>query len=236
MFWKKKAENEIEVCGRALYNAACDVVKREGRIRVEDLISVLGSIVGELSIEAAGDFDPRQHSLTPGSRVFSNRVNLLFSGDLPTDDLDAMPPESIVGMLRDRLLEEGFQRSDFPSLQTVFKDFAANVGKQSDWGKVPLSVPQENQPFVLPLRVAYEARPMVDRVLRTIPPSERLKAGVFALGEALVAVHRAIDPKIVLLLALEMVNGMAKTAPMTDEAMEAAKQRVLHQNSGSTDS
>jgi hypothetical protein len=49
-----------------------------------------------------------------------------------------------------------------------------------------------------------------------------LHAGILTLAGVLIAVQNAIDKKIALLLALETVNGMAKTATMTDEAMEAA--------------
>jgi hypothetical protein len=38
-------------------------------------------------------------------------------------------------------------------------------------------------------------------------------------------VRDAIDHKIVLALALEMINGMAKTAPMTAEAMAAVSKQ-----------
>lgn len=226
MFWKRKAESPVQKCGRALYDATCGAVKRDGGIRVEDLITVLASIVGELCIETAGDFNPRKHSFTPGSRAFSDRANCLFCGDVATDDLDQIPSASVVGMLRERLLPAGYSKADFPSLRTVFEHFAANIGKPSDWGKVPLAVPEANHPFVLPLRVAYESRAMVDRNLQSLSPDERLQAGVFALSEALIAVQKAIDRKTVMLLALQMVNGMAKTAPMTDEAMEAAKKNM----------
>lgn len=226
MFGKKKPVSPIETCGRAIYDVTCAAIKRDGRIRVEDLIAALSSIVGELCIEAAGDFNPRKHSLTPGSRAFSDGANRLFCGDTGTYDLDQIPPESIVGMLRDRLLPAGYSKADFPSLRMIFEHFAANIGKSSDWGKVPLAVPPANYPFVLPLRVAYETRGMVDRTLQGVSAVQRLHAGVFALSEGLIAVQNAIDRKTVLLLALQIVNGMAKTAPMTDEAMEAAKKNM----------
>jgi hypothetical protein len=39
-------------------------------------------------------------------------------------------------------------------------------------------------------------------------------------------VRDVIDKRIALLLALQTVNGMAKTAPMTDKAMVAAKAKA----------
>ena len=50
-----------------------------------------------------------------------------------------------------------------------------------------------------------------------------------SLAEALIAVQRTIDKKVALLLALETVNGMAKTAPMTDEAMNSLKKKGSEQ-------
>jgi hypothetical protein len=150
----------------------------------------------------------------------------LFSGDTPLDSIDSVPAESIVGILRDKLVASGYAKSDFPSLKLIFTHFAANIGKQSDWGKVPLSVPEANRPFVLPLRVAYELRPTVDRVFQPLAgPEQKLRAAVLTLTEALIAVQQAIDRPTALLLALETVNGMAKTAPMTDEAMVSAKKK-----------
>ncbi len=120
----------------------------------------------------------------------------------------------------------GYDKSDFPSLKMIFEHFAANIGQQSDWGKVPLSVPEQNHPFVLPLRVAYETRPLVDQILAPLSSSEeRLRASVVALAESLVAVRQVLDNKVAILLALQTVNGMAKTAPMTDDAIRTIQEK-----------
>ncbi len=226
MFWKKKPSHKatIESCAHALFEALADGLKKGGRIRAEDMIAVAGSITAEACIGAAGDFNPREHRFVPGARVFSTKVNELFSGDTADAGIDGPPSVSIVGMLRDRLLASGYNKSDFPTLKVILQDFAANIGKPSDWGRVPLSVPPENVPSILPLQVAYENRPTVDRIFQPLTdPQERLHAAVLTLAEALVAVRDVIDKKIALLIALQIVNGMAKTAPMTDEAMETAR-------------
>jgi hypothetical protein len=177
-----------------------------------------------LCIEKAGEFNPRKHQFVPGSRVFSEGVNQIFSGN--SAKLETAPADSIVGLLRDRLLPAGYSSADFPPLEGIFKGFAGGIGNKSEWGKVPLSVPDGNKPFVLPLQVAYETRPLVDRIFQPLPSRrQRLHAGVLTLARALIAVQQAIDKRIALALALETVNGMAKTAPMTDEAMAAAKER-----------
>ena len=228
MFWKRKPPREatIENCARALFQALADGLKKGGRIRAEDMIAATASVTAEACISAAGDFNPRKHQFAPGARLFSTKVNELFSGDTADESIDGPPALSIVGMLRDKLLASGYDKSDFPPLKVIFQDFAARIGKPSDWGRVPLSVPAENVPSILPLQVAYETRPTVDRIFQPLTNAqEKLHAAVLTLAEALIAVRAVIDRKIALLLALQIVNGMAKTAPMRDEAMEAARKK-----------
>ena len=151
-------------------------------------------------------------------------MNELFCGNSAEHTIATVPAESIVGLLRDSLLPAGYNESDFPSLKTIFEYFAANIGNKADWGKVPSSVPEESKPFVLPLRLAYETRSTVDQAFHGLDNSQqKLRAAVLTLGKVLIAVQKAINRKIALLLALEILNGMAKTAPMTDEAMVAAR-------------
>lgn len=228
MFWKRKPSRGdlSEACGRTLYQALVEGLKVDGRVRAEDLITTAASIAGESCIAVAGNFNPRKHEFVPGSRVFSDKVNELFSGDMPDATINALPANSVVGILRDKLTAAGYDKSDFPSLKMIFEHFAANIGQQSDWGKVPLSVPEQNHPFVLPLRVAYETRPLVDQILAPLSSSEeRLRASVVALAESLVAVRQVLDNKVAILLALQTVNGMAKTAPMTDDAIRTIQEK-----------
>ncbi len=225
MFWKKKTSAATEEsCAHALFKILVESLTKNGGTRAEDLITVSASIAAELCIEVAGDFNPRKHKFVPGSRVFSEKVNELFAGN--SHDIETAPAKSIVGMLRDKVLTAGYTKADFPSLKTVFEHFAANIGKQSDWGKVPLSVPEANEPLVLPLRVAYETRATVDRVFHSLAsPPLKLRAATLTLAEVLIAVQNAINKNTALLLALETVNGMAKTAPMTDEAIASANKK-----------
>jgi len=229
MFWKRRSSNTVsseEACARALFHALANGLRKDGRIRAEGIISAAASITGELCIAAAGNFNPREHEFVPGQRIFSDRVNELFSGDSADEGLEAVPSDSIVGMLSDKLLQNGYNAGDFPSLKAVFEDFAGNIGKASDWGEVPLSVPDANRPFILPLQVAYETRSTVDRLFQPLTtPEQKLRAGVFTLAGTMIAVHQVIDKKTAIRLALETVNGMAKTAPMTDRAIASAKNK-----------
>jgi hypothetical protein len=218
MFWKRKRKDPVETCADALYTALKGVVTQGGRIRVEDLISTSAAVVGEAAIAEAGDLDPRRHNLVPGSRVFSTNVNRILCDD---KSFSEAPPDSIVGTLREKLIGCGFTHTDFPVLNDVFKYFAANIGKKEDWGKVPLSVPQQHYPFLLPLRVTYEARAIVDQSLGPIgaDPSQRLRATTLTLARALCETRDILSRTIATTLAIETVNGMAKTAPMTNAAM-----------------
>ena len=200
-----------------LFEILCSVLSRDGRIRAEDLIVAAASVTAELCISGAGEFDPRRHDFVPGSRVFSDKVNELISGN--STEIETAPSHSVVGILRNELLSSGYASSDFGSLREIYSSFAANPLKPDEWVKIHWSVPEGNRPYILPLRVAYEARPTVDSVFRGLNPSQRLRSSVMTLVKVLVAVRDVIDKRIALLLALETINGMAKTAPMPDNAI-----------------
>jgi len=228
MFWKRRQKDPIETCADALYAALKSAVTQGGRIRVEELISAAAAIVGEAAIAKAGDYDPRGHDQPPGARVFSTKINQLICDD---KSFQEAPAESIVGDLRERLAACGFSQADFPSLETVFKHFAANIGKKEDWGKVPLSIAREHYPFAQPLQIAYETRGIVDSSLSQLgdDTGSRLRATTAVLARALCETRDVRARIVATTLAIETVNGMAKTKPMTDVAIakmiEAAKTR-----------
>jgi hypothetical protein len=226
MFWKRKPKDLIETCADVLYAALKGAVSQGGRIRVEELISAAAAIVGEAAIAKAGDFDPRRHEHPPGTRVFSTKINQLICDD---KGFQAAPTDSIAGDLRERLVTCGFSHSDFPKLEDVFKHFAENIGKKEEWGRVPLSIAQQHHPFAQPLRVAYETRAILDSSLSPLGDDQgnRLRATTAVLARALCETRDVLNRSIAITLAIETINGMAKTAPMTDTAMakviEAAK-------------
>ena len=94
---------------------------------------------------------------------------------------------------------------------------------------MPLSVSQEHRPFTQPLRIAYESRAIVDGSLAPLGDDAaiRLRAATAVLARALCETRDVLARNVATTLAIETVNGMAKTAPMTDAAMakimEAAK-------------
>jgi hypothetical protein len=77
---------------------------------------------------------------------------------------------------------------------------------------------------VQPIRQAYELRSPVRAVFRKhkIANADSPGACASAVVAELARVREAIDHGIALRLVLETINGMAKTAPMTDKAMRAA--------------
>jgi|GEM_PF-1233389 len=206
-----------------LVDLVLDALRDEnGRIRVEDTISAAATIVGERCIDAAGDFPLREHELAPGSRAFSTRANELICGDVSEGDVRQIPTDSIVGVLRARLDSRLYSDAEFPAMAEVFRQYAARFGDAADWGKVPLSVPEDHLPFIPPLRIGYETRARVDDILAPARDDKArcLKIAIEALAEILAMVASAIDHKLALTIAIETINGMAKTAPMTERAMQ----------------
>jgi hypothetical protein len=202
-----------------LFEAASTV---GGGIRVEDLLSAASAACGEACIAAAGEFDPEAHDFTPGSVVMSDRMNGILAGD--STDWD-QAGESVFGTIRASALANGYAAADFPALDAVFRGFASGVAAgDTEWGYVPLTVPTDNRPRIQPVRSAYELRPHVHRILadQRVPKQDAPVMIALAIGGELARVREAIDHRIALALVFETINGMAKTAPMTDEAFRRA--------------
>jgi len=196
----------------------------DGRIRVEDLLSAASAACGEACIAAAGELDVERHAFTPGAVVMSDRINGILAAD--TTDWSG-GGESVFGIIRAGALAHGYAAREFPALEDVFRGFAAGVAAKEAgpaWGFVPLSVPPGNQPRIQPLRDAYEVRPAVRALFagHGVPVAEWPGVCALALASELGRVAGAIDHGIAVRLVLETVNGMAKTAPMTDQAMRSA--------------
>lgn len=230
-FRKKSGDEPAEAVDKALRQKLAELVlgalrDPNGRIRVEDAVSAAATIVGERCIDATGDYPLRDHELIPGSRAFSTKANELICGDVSDRDLSQVPKDSIVGILRSRLDPRVYADAEFPPLSQVFEQFAARIGNPADWGKVPLSVPKDHLPFIPPLRAGYEMRARVDEILHPIREDRArcLRIATESLAEILAMVASSIDHKVALTLAIETINGMAKTAPMTAKAMQKVRQ------------
>jgi hypothetical protein len=209
----------------ALAQAALERVRERetGRVRVEDYLTVLGAMTGEAALLASGVIDIEASDIPPGSPVFGDPQNQVLSGD--TTDLTAVPPETVIGILVAELVPSTYAREAFPPLEDLYRLVASGVGTV-EWGHVALDTPADNAPSVLPIQVAFELRPAVDAAVEAagVARDQRHRPCALALAHALREVQGAIDPEIGLRLALEVVFGMAKMAPMSKRAFEAASQ------------
>jgi hypothetical protein len=220
-FFRRTGNNDAAMRDQLVQHIMKILTDKNGRVRVEDTLCTAATIVGERCIDAAGDFSLREHDMAPGTRAFSTKANELICGDDSSGDIDAISKESVIGVLRDALNRPPYHKEKFPALSVVFAGYAARVGEVKDWGKVPLSVPEVNLPFVLPLQVGFETRDKVDEIFREILSDKMrcLRVATEALADLLNKVSGVIDPALALLLSIETINGMAKTAPMTKKAM-----------------
>ena len=99
-------------------------------------------------------------------------------------------------------------------------------GAASAQQRVPLSVPEQHLPFELPLQIGFETRPGIDAMFQPIAQDRMrcLRVVTESLADLLGMVAAAIDHKVVLLLAIETINGMSKTAPMTAKALRKVQE------------
>jgi hypothetical protein len=200
---------DLAAAEAALRAAALAMVQDERGVRVEDYLTSIAATVGEGALAAAG-FDVTGHDLTPGSGLFYEPVNELLTGD----SLDDVPAGSVYGILA------SLAPAPLPTPRELYEHVARSVGA-ADWGQVTVTVPEGNRPWVLPLRSAYDLRPVVAalEVEHALALDQRHVLTATALGSAITQVEGAIDPGVAVRLALEVTFGMAKMAPMTDAAM-----------------
>lgn len=218
---------EEQVARELLKSVLAFCQEDDGTVRPVEAISAMAAVVGERCIDAAGEFKVRGHSFIPGQRVFSDKVNTLLCGDNGSIQLSDIPAKSVYGILRDRLAGSVYEHH-FPSIEEVFSGFAARIGKPEDWGKVPVSLPEEQRPRRLPLRIAFDSRSRVDEILKAVSGDKIkcLRISTIALNMLLVDSGLQVEPTVALTLAFETANGMAKTAPMKDEAIESPSEAM----------
>jgi hypothetical protein len=190
------------------------------RVRVEDYLTALGAVTGEAAIVAAG-VDIEALDIPPGAALFGDQINQILTGD--TADLGAVPADTIVGVLVAELVPRVYAPTDFGSLEELYRSVAASVG-QAEWGQVHVSVGADHSPTLPPIRLAFELRPAVEAACSAgaVPAARRHVPCALALASGLEQVRGAIDPTVGLTLALEVVFGMAKMAPMSRRAFEDA--------------
>ncbi len=200
----------------------------DGRIRVEDLLSAAAAVCGEAILAAAGEVNPVEHDLTPGSAVLSHRVNQILVRDAPSWEEAG---RSVFGIIRAEALASGYAAGEFPPISEPIERYVAGLAQadsKAEWGRVSLSVADDHRPRFEPLRSAYELRRPVRRLLedRHVPTGDWPTVCAEAIGIELGRVAGAIDHGVAVRLVLETVNGMAKMAPMTERHMREAGARA----------
>jgi len=202
-----------------LVNSILEILRDDRGIHVEDAISAAATVVGERCIDATGDFPWRDHEYPPGQGVFSAKANELICGDA-TGAASLLPKDSILGVLRSRLDTQVYPDAEFPSLHDVFSAFASRAGGYG--GPVKLSIPEKHLPIIPPLQIGYQTRAAVDKILCPVREDKArcLRIATESLAEILAMVASEIDHGVALTLAIETINGMAKTAPITGNAVE----------------
>jgi hypothetical protein len=206
---------DVATSAAELRDVALQMVQdpQNGGVRVEDYLTTIAAAAGEAALAAAG-FDVEGHDLTPGSGLFFEPVNEILTGEpMPPNG----PPEGSVWAL---LLGAGVP---LPTPESLYRHIAGTVGS-ADWGAVITTVPEDDQPWVLPLRQAYELRPHVLRIEGAAgsPTVQRHVLVTTALVQAMAQTTGAIDAAIGAQLACEVLFGTAKMTPMTDAAFAAA--------------
>jgi hypothetical protein len=214
---------EVDAAALTIRDAAFQYLQDEHGVRVEDYLTVLAAVTGEAALVSTG-IDIEEVEIAPGSGMFGGRVNDMLSGD--SAELAEAGPSTVIGVLRERLVP-GLVPADWIDLQRLYTFVASNVGR-APWGAVTLSVPEDNYPRVLPIRAAFEMRPVVDAACEGLPGAGDPVAAVArhvpcaaALASALEQTSGAIDLGIGVALALEVTFSMAKMMPMSRRAMES---------------
>lgn len=190
-------------------------------VRVEDAICLISTIVAERCIEFTNEFSIYEHEFVPGSAVFSEKMNELLVGPIALENWNELPKESVFARIKSKI-DSHFDNSSFPSLTGIFENYAENIGK-TEWGNLNLSISEDNKPFYLPLQVGYETRKFVDKYINLENNEKTLQITLNALGKILIETKIALDSSIALTMTFEIINGMSKTATMTDKKMAEAQ-------------
>src|SRR5262249_30306387 len=121
-------EPDDEKLARDLKNVVLEYVRGKAKtVSAKEAIGAMAAVVGERCIYAAGEYPARSHKFVPGQRVFSDKVNVLLVGDIPNDDIEAVPASAVFGVIRDGLAGTAFRAKDFPPLAEIFRGFAGRV-------------------------------------------------------------------------------------------------------------
>ena len=212
---------DLEPVVLAVRDAALRLVQDDRGVRVEDYLTALAAAAGEAALVDADLFDIEANDMTPGAAVFGDAINEVLTGDATV--VDAVAPTSTVGVLVDQLVPAVVGLDAFDGIEARFARVAAAAGSLP-WGEVAVAVPDDHRPWVLPLRVAFELRPVVVAAAEAAAPSgwRRHQVVAAALASAVTQAAEALDPTTSVGLALDVTFGMAKVVPMSRAAFDQA--------------
>ena len=206
----------------------------KGMFRCEDMISATAAFVGECAMCNADELDVDNHPYAPGRAIFSQRINMVLSGD--RTDWREVPITSTFGALYGILTHAGapggaWDPRIFPDIAGIYQSYAAARGPNApagQWGFVPLGVAPGHAPKMPPLRAAFELRRLAFANRTAAFPSRTDLSTVsqLALVKVLTKTRRAIAEAVAIKLAFETINGMAKTAPVLLKHMQPGGQRA----------
>ena len=216
-----------EKLAKKLVEFVYDSVETEKGVRVEDAICVIATIVAERCIEVTNEFSINNHEFEPGTAVFSEKMNDTLVGPIATENWNQLPKTAVFARIKTRI-NAHFSKTSYPSLTGIFESYANNIG-ETEWGNLNLSIPEDHKPFLLPLRVGYETRKFVDKYIHLESNEKTLQIAIIALGKILIETKKALDPAVALTMTFELINGMSKTATMTDEKMTKLQSEMNNQ-------
>jgi len=205
----------VEKLTKSLVSYVYNSIQTEKGVRVEDALCVMATIVAERCIKIANDFSIDEHNFEPGSAIFSEKINEILVGPIAVKNWNDLPDDCVFARIK-RKLNSHFNESTFPLLSEIFKNYSKNVG-EAQWGNLILSVPDDNKPSLLPIQVGYESRKYVEENINLENDEKTLRIAINAICRVLIEAKMALDSSIALKLTFETINGMSKTAPMTDK-------------------
>jgi hypothetical protein len=188
-------------------------------VRVEDYLTVLAAAAGEAVLVSAGLFDIEHNELNPGAAVFGDRINEILTGDSIV--LAAMGTDTVLGLFQSELVPMTLPGEAMPDPRALYEHVAASVNS-APWGYVTTTVAADNQPRVMPLRVAFEMRDTVDAAVAAagMDTVHRWVPCVLALCVAMGEVQAAIDLRVAATLVMEVLFALAKMVPMSRDQLQ----------------
>ncbi|MDQ2757919.1 MAG: hypothetical protein M3Y71_15430, partial [Actinomycetota bacterium] len=139
---------------------------------------------------------------------------------LTGDPVTSPAPAGTVWSLLEPLAGRVLPASAFPAAQELYDQTERHLG-QAGPGSVVTTVGDDHAPARSPLRQALELRPAVLETERLFGASvsDRHIVTASALTSAIDQTKGAIDPAVSLRLALEVLFGVVRLAPMTSDRL-----------------